>query len=111
MVDAVGVRRAITAARVIAVRDGVMRQRSDRLAGEEPMEIRAGGPGQEPVSVAVTYTLDGAEVSPRDVVGRSGRLEVTYTVTNLTAEPRDLVAFDAQNRRTTETADNAVPIE
>jgi len=59
MLDAVGVRRAITPARVIAVRDGVVKRRSDRLAGEEPMEIRAGGPGQEPVSVAVTMRTPG----------------------------------------------------
>jgi FdhD protein len=59
MLDDVGVRRAITPARVIAVRDGATKRRSDRLAGEEPMEIRAGGPGQEPVSVAVTMRTPG----------------------------------------------------
>ena len=35
--------------------------RPDTLAGEEPMEIRAAGPGQEPVSVAVTMRTPGSE--------------------------------------------------
>jgi FdhD protein len=44
---------------VIAVRGGVARRRRDRLAGEEPMEIRAGGPGQEAAPVAVTMRTPG----------------------------------------------------
>ena len=47
-------RRTMTGVRVRAVRDGASVIRPDRLATEEPMEIRAGGPGQEPVSVSVT---------------------------------------------------------
>jgi len=35
--------------------------RDDRLAGEEPMAIRACGPGQEPVDVAVTMRTPGHE--------------------------------------------------
>ena len=45
--------------RVLAVEDGVGHERSDRLAGEEPLEIRAAGPGQEPVRVAVTMRTPG----------------------------------------------------
>jgi FdhD protein len=44
---------------VLALRDGRWSERPDRLAAEEPMEIRAGGPGQEPVSVAVTMRTPG----------------------------------------------------
>jgi FdhD protein len=44
---------------VIAVRAGQARRRRDRLAGEEPMEIRAGGPGQEAAPVAVTMRTPG----------------------------------------------------
>jgi FdhD protein len=43
----------------LALRDGAALERPDRLATEEPMEIRAGGPGQEPVSVAVTMRTPG----------------------------------------------------
>ncbi len=51
----------MTAVRVRAVRDGAPVLRPDRLATEEPMEIRAGGPGQEPVSVSVTMRTPGAD--------------------------------------------------
>lgn len=59
MLEAGSMRRAITPARVVALRDGVAERWSDRLAGEEPLEIRAGGPGQDPVSVAVTMRTPG----------------------------------------------------
>jgi FdhD protein len=48
----------VTAARVVRVR-GAARERSDRLATEEPMEIRAGGPGEEPRPLAVTMRTPG----------------------------------------------------
>jgi FdhD protein len=59
MVQAVPVRRPTASTKVVALRDGVPSERSDRLAAEEPMEIRAGGPGQEPVRVAVTMRTPG----------------------------------------------------
>jgi FdhD protein len=54
-------RRTTTAVRVLAVRDGAARSRPDRLAAEEPMEIRAGGPGREPSQIAVTMRTPGAD--------------------------------------------------
>jgi FdhD protein len=59
MQPALPLRRNVTSTRVLAVREGTRFERSDRLAGEEPMEIRAGGPGQEPTSVAVTMRTPG----------------------------------------------------
>ncbi len=53
------VRRSTTTARVTIVRDLAARERADTLATEEPMEIRAGGPGQEAVRVAVTMRTPG----------------------------------------------------
>jgi FdhD protein len=53
------VRRTVTPARVIAVRPGRHLHVPDRLATEEPMEIRAAGPGQEPRAVAVTMRTPG----------------------------------------------------
>jgi FdhD protein len=52
-------RGATVETRVLAVRDGMGRERLDRLAGEEPLEIRAAGPGQEAVRVAVTMRTPG----------------------------------------------------
>lgn len=50
---------AAAAARVQVVSDRETRERTDWLAVEEPLEIRAGGPGQAPVSVAVTMRTPG----------------------------------------------------
>jgi FdhD protein len=44
---------------MLAVREGSAFERADRVAAEEPLEIRVGGPGQEPVSVAVTMRTPG----------------------------------------------------
>jgi FdhD protein len=44
---------------VLAVSDAASRRRRDRLAAEEPLEIRASGPGQEAVPVAVTMRTPG----------------------------------------------------
>jgi FdhD protein len=52
-------RRNVSARRILSVRAGSRFERSDRLAGEEPMEIRVGGPGQEPVEIAVTMRTPG----------------------------------------------------
>jgi FdhD protein len=52
-------RTRVARTRVIAVRDGRARERADGLAAEEPLEIRAAGPGQEPVRVAVTMRTPG----------------------------------------------------
>lgn len=53
------VRRAVQPAQVTILEAGRRRTVPDRLAAEEPMEIRAHGPGQEPVSVAITMRTPG----------------------------------------------------
>ena len=53
------IRRTVTTTRALAWRDGKAIERPERLSTEEPMEIRAGGPGQEPGSVAVTMRTPG----------------------------------------------------
>lgn len=47
--------------RVTAVHGGVVSERPDDVATEEPMEIRVSGPGQEPVPVAVTMRTPGGD--------------------------------------------------
>jgi FdhD protein len=58
MVEA-ATRRSVTPARVTRVRGSHHSLRGDRLATEEPLEIRAHGPGQDPVRVAVTMRTPG----------------------------------------------------
>lgn len=48
-------------ATILAVRGERIERRPDRLAGEEPLQIRAHGPGGDPVEVAVTMRTPGHE--------------------------------------------------
>ena len=54
-----GERRSTREVRVLAVRGTDAVERPDTLAGEEPMAIRAAGPGQDPVDVAITMRTPG----------------------------------------------------
>ena len=53
--------RHVSSARVVAVRGSELEVRSDTVVGEEPMEIRVVGTGQEAVAVAVTMRTPGNE--------------------------------------------------
>jgi FdhD protein len=53
--------RHVTTTRVVAVRGSSVEFRGDRVVGEEPLQIRAAGPGQDPVAVAVTMRTPGHE--------------------------------------------------
>src|SRR5215207_7773913 len=53
--------RHVTTARIVAVRGDSLEVRADRVVGEEPLEIRAAGPAQNPVAVAVTMRTPGFE--------------------------------------------------
>jgi FdhD protein len=55
------IERQAASVRVTAWRAGIVEVRDDRLAGEEPMAIRACGPGQDPIDIAVTMRTPGHE--------------------------------------------------
>jgi FdhD protein len=61
MVASEQVRRNVTPVQVVAVRDGSRTERADSLATEEPLEIRAQGPGQAASPVAVTMRTPGGD--------------------------------------------------
>ena len=61
MSDRLAPTRHVTTARIVAVRGNSLEYRADRVVGEEPLEIRAAGPGQDPVAVAVTMRTPGFE--------------------------------------------------
>ena len=56
-----GPERRTSGIEIVAVRGSRVERRPDRLVGEEPMAIRAAGPGQDPVEVAVTMRTPGHE--------------------------------------------------
>jgi FdhD protein len=108
------VRRPVTNVQVVAVDADGARQRPDRLATEEPMEIRVGGPGQEPVAVAVTMRTPGNDfelaagllftegLAPPGAIDTiayclAGTGEQLYNV--VTVRLRTPVAADARERR------------
>jgi putative membrane protein len=62
-----------------------------------------------PVSVDITYRLDGAKISPDDLAGKSGKLAVSYTITNTTAEPTEITYPDGHGQDVTETVDLVTP--
>jgi putative membrane protein len=66
--------------------------------------------GDLPVSVAVSYELDGESISPDDLVGRSGTLVATYTIKNESSEPTELTYEDAYGETRTETTDLPLPL-
>ena len=53
--------RHVTSVRTIAVRGTELEVRDDVVVGEEPLEIRAAGPRQEPMAIAVTMRTPGHE--------------------------------------------------
>jgi FdhD protein len=78
-------RRNATPVRVLTVRDGHRSERPDVVASEEPMEIRAHGPGQEPVRVAVTMRTPGGDFElaagflfTEGLIGHDGVRQVAY---------------------------------
>lgn len=66
--------------------------------------------GKLPLDVSVAYKLDGRQVQPGDVVGKSGRLEVTYTVKNVTSVPQQLTFDSGTGSTVTKTVDVPIPL-
>jgi FdhD protein len=53
--------RHVTSTKIVAIRGSELEVRDDLVVGEEPLEILAAGPRQEPVQVAVTMRTPGNE--------------------------------------------------
>jgi FdhD protein len=78
-------RHSTASTRILKVRDGSASERMDRLAGEEPMEIRAGPPGQPAEAVAVTMRTPGRDFElatgflfTEGLIGSTGVQKVSY---------------------------------
>jgi FdhD protein len=53
--------RHVTTRKIVSVHGSTLEVRDDRVVGEAPLEIRAAGPKQQPVAVAVTMRTPGHE--------------------------------------------------
>jgi FdhD protein len=82
----------------VAVRGAELEVRDDLVVGEEPLEIRAAGPRQDPVSVAVTMRTPGCEdelaigfLTSEGLIRDNEILGVKYGDPGVMAEPDDSV--------------------
>ncbi len=62
-----------------------------------------------PISVKVTATLDGQEISPNDVVGKTGLLKMTYVIKNETAIPAPITWTDGTGQQQTKVVPVPMP--
>jgi FdhD protein len=90
--------RHVTSTKVITVRGSELEVRDDLVVGEEPLEIRAAGPRQEPVQVAVTMRTPGYEdelaigfLTTEGLLARNSVSTVAYGDPGTMSEPDDAV--------------------
>ncbi|MES1239885.1 MAG: formate dehydrogenase accessory sulfurtransferase FdhD, partial [Chloroflexota bacterium] len=90
--------RHVTSTKVIAVRGSELEIRDGLVVGEEPLEIRAAGPRQEPVQVAVTMRTPGYEeelalgfLTSEGLLAGNEVARVSYGDPGVMAEPDDSV--------------------
>lgn len=93
----------------LTVRDGTLRTSVD-VDGAQRLRTVSDFAGDLPLGVDVEYRLDGEVVTPREVLGRTGLLEVRYTVTNLTARDDEVEFADGAGGTGSETAETVVPM-
>jgi putative membrane protein len=94
----------------ISAKDGVVTQQYDVNGVSRARTVSDFDSSKLPVSVAITYQLDGRTVSADDLVGATGDVKVQYTVKNLTAEEQPLTFSDGLGGTKTETAKVPIPI-
>jgi FdhD protein len=97
--------RHVTSTKIVAVRGAELEVRDDLVVGEEPLEIRAAGPRQDPVSVAVTMRTPGYEdelaigfLTSEGLLRDNEVLSVRYGDPGVMAEPDDSVLVRLAHR-------------
>jgi putative membrane protein len=91
------------------VKDGRQLIRT-KVEGEKKLRSVSDFKGRLPLDIDVTYQLDGREVKPGGLVGKSGTLEVTFLVANVTGEMRDVVVPDGKGGTVTKSMDVPIPM-
>jgi FdhD protein len=93
-------RARATTAPVVTIDRGTVTRRTDLLTGEEPLQIRAAGPGQDPVDVAVTMRTPGGEEE----------LATGFLVTEGLAAPADIHGFSMGDPATDSRPDDTITV-
>jgi FdhD protein len=97
--------RHVSSTRIVAVRGASLEVRADRVVTEEPLEIRAAGPGQDPVAVAVTMRTPGHEgelalgfLRTEGLIGEGDVVRVRFGSPSTLAAPDDTVVVQLRDR-------------
>jgi putative membrane protein len=91
-------------------KNGVLQQQFDVNGVARGRTVSNFDSSKLPISVDVSYLLDGRSVSADDLVGATGDVKVTYTVKNLTSKKVPLTFADGAGGTKTEPADVPIPI-
>ncbi|KAA1399678.1 hypothetical protein [Aeromicrobium ginsengisoli] len=91
------------------VRDGAVRIKTD-VDGTKKYRSVSDFTKKLPLDIKVTYTLDGKKMDPKDVVGKSGTLEVRYVVTNVTGTTEDVPYTNGEGKTVTSPQEVVVPM-
>ncbi len=88
--------------------------------GEQMVDVKVDGSknlrsvsdfkGDLPLEISVVYKLDGKEISPSSLVGKSGDLEVIYTVKNVTGRTETISFTDGKGGTVEKEAEVIVPL-
>ncbi len=97
--------RHVSSTRIVAVRGASLEIRADRVVAEEPLEVRAAGPGQEPVAVAVTMRTPGHEgelavgfLRTEGLIGDGDVVRVRFGSPSTLSAPDDTVVVQLRDR-------------
>lgn len=91
------------------VKDGKLITKVD-VSGEKRLRTVSNFTKDLPLKVEITYTLDGKQVKPGDVVGKSGILEVHYKVTNITGKSGSVSFNDGTGAQVTKDEQVVIPM-
>ena len=91
-------------------KDGNLQQQYDVNGVARSRTVSNFDSSKLPISVDVTYELDGKTVSADDLVGATGDVNVSYTVKNLTAKKMPLTYSDGNGGTKTEVSDVSIPL-
>ncbi|HEY2042785.1 MAG TPA: hypothetical protein VGH11_08915 [Jatrophihabitans sp.] len=91
------------------VKDGKIVQ-TVSVDGQRRLRSVSDFPKTLPLKVSVTYTLNGKQVKPGSVVGKSGNLDVHYRVENVTGVDQQLTYNDGTGKSVSKSASVAIPM-